>query len=199
MELLAISPEADYADEANVIVRLFEAGLSRYHLRKPAWSAASLAALLGEVDPACYSKIVLHQHYELVREFGLGGYHFKDLPDVSARRDAVIAADTGARRTLSRSLHRIENLDMDAKNWDYVFLSPVFSSISKQGHAPAWSEGELQAALGSAGNVRALGGVCSANVGRCEELGFDGVVLHGTLWPTVDPIEAFKEIQKKRV
>ena len=87
MDLLAISPEGHYDDEAGVIEALLAAGLTRYHLRKPSDSPAQVAAVLVQLPRTCRSRVVVHQHREQVQQFGLGGYHFKDRPQATADRD----------------------------------------------------------------------------------------------------------------
>ena len=53
MNILAVSPESDYADEAACVVHLLENGLNRYHLRKPDWCAEQSAAFLRQLPEAC--------------------------------------------------------------------------------------------------------------------------------------------------
>jgi thiamine-phosphate pyrophosphorylase len=198
MEVIAISPESGYQGEALVVERLLDAGLYRYHLRKPAFSAAQLAQLLEQLPPDCRRRVVLHQHPELVAVFDLGGYHFKDRPDAVAERDEWLAQPGMATRTVSRSLHAIDDLAATCAAWDYTFISPVFASISKPGYRSRWTENECCAALrplaGMPGKRYALGGVSADNYARCLAMGFDGVVLHGALWRAADPVAALEKI-----
>ncbi|MFH1008779.1 MAG: thiamine phosphate synthase [Candidatus Latescibacterota bacterium] len=200
MDVLAVSPESGYAEEGCILARLLEAGLCRYHLRKPRWSPARLTALLDEIPAVWRPRIVLHQHYELSESFGLGGLHLKDGADAqNLRRTWAPRWEDG--QTMSRSLHRIDGLERDTRDWDYAFVSPVFPSITKSGYAPDWPEEDLAEALRCCGTDRrakiyALGGICSDNLGRCADLGFDGVVLHGALWQDSDPVRALEHIMK---
>lgn len=182
MNVLAVSPESDYAGEAACVVRLLENGLARYHLRKPGWAAGQTAEFIRQLPKDLQPRISLHQHHELAGDFPVG-LHFRDsgawdLPEASAE-------------SLSRSLHRPAGLAEACQGMDYVFLSPVFSSISKPGYAPDWSLDELQAALPvlCPAAVYALGGIDPGNYSQAMELGFDGVVLHGALWGADDPVE----------
>jgi thiamine-phosphate pyrophosphorylase len=81
MRLVVISPEDRDGREIDVLGALLAAGLERYHVRKPRWSASELASWLGRLPDGWRPRIVLHQHHELVERFGLGGRHWRDAGD----------------------------------------------------------------------------------------------------------------------
>ncbi len=83
IDILAISPPETYPEEAQSIVRLLDAGVTRYHLRKPSWTAAALDAFLRLLPPSYYARLVLHQHHALLQTHALGGWHAKDRSDPS--------------------------------------------------------------------------------------------------------------------
>jgi thiamine-phosphate pyrophosphorylase len=85
MKLVAISPEADEPREYAVLASLFAAGLERYHVRKPQWSRAKLAAWLGDIPGRWRLRMVVHQHHGLAEEFGCGGVHFKDTAEAASQ------------------------------------------------------------------------------------------------------------------
>lgn len=205
MDLLAVSPAGPFPDEAELIRRLLDAGLDRYHLRKPDWTRENCRSFLRQLPAADRGAIQLHQHHDLVEDLGLGGRHWKDngvpMADVPP---AFPSEDTGGVATkewTSRSVHTLEELVRFLPFHDYLLLCPVFSSISKPGHNPPWTEKELAEALENArlpehGRIYALGGIGAANAPRCADLGFDGIVLHGALWKAADPLNAFHEIRR---
>ncbi len=194
--MLAISPPDIWPDELLWIVRLLDAGLTRYHLRKPAWSAATLDAFLQEIPSSYRSRLALHQHHALVQTHALGGWHVKD--DTDAWQGRPAATRSAGRLVISRSLHRISALEADTQEWDAVLLSPVFPSLSKPGHEPPWTEPELARCLRGPRNAKlyALGGIDATRAARCHEAGFDGVVLHGVLWQATNPLAAFETIRE---
>lgn len=193
MKIIAVSPESDYADEAACIVRLLETGLERYHIRKPGWSVAKTAALLSTVPEEWLPRISIHQHHELAESFPLG-LHYKDTKDAKLKASAMQVP-------LSRSLHSIDGLKDASAGIDYVFLSPVFPSISKVNYAPDWSFDELRTALLNerTAEIYALGGIDLETVEEALGLGFDGVVLHGTLWRSADPVEVLAQLGRVAV
>jgi len=197
MDILAISPPDTFPAETQWIARLLDAGLTRYHLRKPDWSAATLAAFLQAVPPGCRSRLVLHQHHALVQAHALGGWHVKDHADARPPLPPDTGSRPAAKPVVSRSLHRISALVADTQGWDAVLLSPVFPSFSKPGYQAPWTESELVQSLREFRSTRlyALGGIDATRARRCHDWGFDGVVLHGALWRAADPLTAFETIR----
>src|SRR5947209_3397705 len=78
MKLVVISPEHNDPREIAVLAALLAAGLERYHVRKPHWSAAQLETWLRMLPSEWRSRLVLHSHHELVATLGLGGRHWRD-------------------------------------------------------------------------------------------------------------------------
>ncbi|MGC6456168.1 MAG: thiamine phosphate synthase [Coraliomargaritaceae bacterium] len=187
MKILAVSPESDYAEEATCIIRLLENGLARYHLRKPNWAVEQTADLLHKLPEEWLPRLSIHQHHQLAESFPVG-VHYKDtkvgkwiLPSVQA--------------SISRSLHSIEGLSEASAGMDYVFLSPVFASISKVNHSPSWSDDTIRAVLSQerSTEIFGLGGINADTIEEAIGLGFDGVVVHGALWQSLDPLAVFSQ------
>jgi thiamine-phosphate pyrophosphorylase len=174
MELVLISPEADGSAlaELAVLTEHCAAGLARYHVRKPGWSAGQLAAWIAAVPPQWRGRLVLHSHHELVEEYNLLGRHWPDA-EVSgwsalsstrragsalepARFDRLDLAGEWRRAPAdgdnalqlgdftSCSCHRLEDLVARAGRFDSVFFGPVFVSPSKPDR-PALSAAEVAA------------------------------------------------------
>jgi thiamine-phosphate pyrophosphorylase len=187
MRIAIISPESDDPREIPAMEGFFAAGLERYHVRKPSWTADSLEAWLRGLPVTWRARIVLHQHHALVAALGLGGRHEKG--------DSQRAAGP------SRSCHDLVSLRRYLKAFEQVIFGPVFPSISKEGYAPVgdfpWKELEsLLKGRGSQGSTRvlAIGGITAERLARCRELGFDGAAVHGAVWNSPDPVGAFAAI-----
>jgi thiamine-phosphate pyrophosphorylase len=224
MKLVVISPEHDEPREIAVLDALFAAGLERYHVRKPHWPATQLETWLRALPAEWRSRLVLHQHHELVARLGLGGYHWRDekggaaclpaealsalrsLGEVGAKagpQDAVSALRSTRSTFTSRSCHDRATLRAALGHYDSVFLGPVFSSISKPGHGPGddLSTGELSSLLNLRTSnerrtaVLALGGITAERLPQVRALGFDGVAVLGAVWQANDPVAAFCEIK----
>lgn len=181
--------------EAEAVTALLEAGAWRVHVRKPEADAESIARLLEEF-PQCYrSRLSMHDRHELAARFGVGGVH------LNSRNPSV---PDGFGGMVSRSCHSIAELSQYSSVCDYMFLSPVFDSISKSGYTSRFSLEEIRRrivagsdvatarmdVMSSDGDCRpvdwervfALGGVCPDNVRLLEDVGFGGAAVLGYLW-----------------
>ena len=78
---------------------------------------------------------------------------------------------------VSRSCHSLDELTAEA---NYLFLSPIFDSISKPGYRAAFSAEELRGKVD--GRVFALGGVTFEQLPYIQELGFGGAAMLGAAW-----------------
>lgn len=182
MELVVITAESILPGEAAVLNRLLGQWPGKLHLRKPGASQDGLRDVLAGIEPCYRERIVLHDHFGLVREFGLAGVH------LNGRNPQPPGFPVGH---ISRSCHTLEEVAEAlngigrAQKYNYVFLSPVFDSISKSGYGKAFTREELEAArLQGIINERvyALGGVDRHNIKDVARMGFGGVAVLGALW-----------------
>lgn len=185
MKLIVISPEAEDACEPTVLASLFAAGLTSFHLRKPAWSREKLAAYLHAAPAEFHPRIVLHSHHDLAGEFYVGGVHNAVAPSSALCR--------------SRAIHDLTALRASLDSCDRLLVSPIFPSFSKPGYGPSsqFPATDLRAALAlpRRAEVIALGGIDASRIATCRELGFDGVAVLGAIWQAADPVRAFNELQ----
>lgn len=191
MKLIVISPEAEDACEHAVLVRLFAAGLTSYHLRKPTWTRARMAAWLGALPAEFHARIVLHTHHELAGEFAVGGVHERD--------DGKPKSNPIGYFMRSRAVHDLAALRGSLDGYDRLLVSPIFPSISKPGHGPTnkLPVAELRAALAlpRRAEMIALGGIDGSRIAACRDLGFDGVAVLGAIWQANEPLRVFHELQ----
>jgi len=188
MRIVVISPEGRDAREIPAIGGFLEAGLTRYHVRKPAWSRDELEAWLLALPSAWRPALVLHQHHDLVDALGLGGQHVRDTE--------------GSAPGLSRSCHDVASLGRHMSLYPQVIFGPVFPSLSKPGHGPSkefpWASLRevLTGRRDIACEVLAIGGITRRRLGRVAELGFDGAAVLGAVWNAIDPVLAFAAINE---
>ena len=195
MKLVVLSPPDDRADEQETVEALFEAGLERYHLRKPTWSAERTAGLLGSLPPLWRRRVIAHGHHDIARSLGAGGIHFRD--DGRAPEDPGLQKGTGG--FASRSCHDVGTVRASLGRYDAVFIGPVFASLSKPGYGPMQPQARdaLRTLLAArtkpqrSTEVVALGGVTMHTLADCHVLGFDGAAVLGAVWDAPDPVAAF--------
>ncbi|MDE5621848.1 MAG: thiamine phosphate synthase [Alistipes sp.] len=183
MRLLFITGEACFPTEAAAIRLLLAEGIDRVHLRKPEASEAELRRLIEALPPACYPPLSLHDRLPLAAEYGLGGVHLN-------RRNPTAPEGFGGLR--SRSCHTLDELAAHRDD-DYLLLSPIFDSISKQNYRSGHTPEELRdaAARGLLGpRTIALGGVTPDRLPLLAAYGFGGAALSGYLRqaPTTDDL-----------
>lgn len=176
MEWIVITSPEFLQGEADFIDRLFGHGLDRLHLRKPGADIWECRRLLDGISREWLPQIVVHDNFGLCREYGLGGVH------LNGRNPMAPPNHEGS---VSRSCHSLEEISRYKGECDYLTLSPIFNSISKQGYMAAFGPGQLAAARDSGlidSRVIALGGVTLENIPRVKELGFGGVAILGDVW-----------------
>lgn len=176
MEWIVITSPGFLQGESDFIDRLFGHGLDRLHLRKPGADIGECRRLLDGISREWLPWIVVHDNFGLCREYGLGGVH------LNGRNPMAPPNHEGS---VSRSCHSLEEISRYKGECDYLTLSPIFNSISKQGYMAAFGPGQLTAARDSGlidRRVIALGGVTLENIPRVKELGFGGVAILGDVW-----------------
>lgn len=176
MKLIILTPPDFFVEEDKIINSLFEEGLDLLHLRKPDSEPVYSERLLTLLPEEYHKQIVVHDHFYLKEEFNLKGIH------LNSRNPK---APEGYKGHLSRSLHSLDELRNERKDYDYVFLSPIFDSISKSNYHAAFDEATLKQAHEEGlidKNVMALGGITIDNMNKIREYGFGGVVILGDLW-----------------
>ena len=192
MHLIVITEPQFVTNEATIIAQLLHWGVDLIHLRKPESSADDLAKLIEAIPTAYHNRLVLHDHFDLATHFTLHGLHLN-------RRNSVLPPKH--KGTVSQSCHTLDEVKVCKTKCDYVFLSPVFNSISKLGYTSAFtpkalSEAKKQGLIDQ--KVVALGGITAANIDKTKYYGFGGVALLGDIWSrTAD--KNFEEYVRKIV
>ncbi len=198
MQLALLSYPTFVPGEFQLLHHFFEAGLELFHLRKPGWSETEVQAFIDQLTPSMRAKTVLHSQHHRAEAWGVKGLHFNQHSPYQ---------HTPLQK--SASLHGVEALHAAPGDLSYVFLSPVFNSISKQGYAAQFTDRKALASSLTAfktthtTRVFALGGVTSTHVNDVASWGFDGVAVLGAIWePAVagqqqQAIKQFHAIQEQ--
>ena len=188
--IILISPPSEKDGEIDLLCQFFDAGLSRFHLRKPNFSAEDLKRYLNQIPAEHLSKIVVHRCPEVLADFEVGGYHFRSNEPAQVMKG-----------TSSKSLHKLGELTGLKESMDYVFLGPIFRSVSKRGYGPKISLNEIFSLFSSGRlnrlnkipKVYALGGIRKKKILRLSEVGFSGVALLGSVWGSRDPLKSIRD------
>lgn len=178
--LIGITSENPVEDEGSKIKTLLDEGFFRVHIRHPAASRIEIRDIVESIPIRFHRRIVLHGYFDLAADFNLGGLHLN-------RRCPIPPSFYNG--SLSRSCHSLEEID-SVKGMEYVTLSPVFDSISKQGYKSSFSEADLNSLRLYHTPVFALGGVTFKNLEVINKYNFSGAAMLGALqWEL--PIKSF--------
>lgn len=172
--LVAITLPHFFPSEAQIINHLFDHGLQLLHLRKPGAEPRLVQRLLEDVNPAYRPQITIHYHHDLAARYALGGVHLSR---------SHPSAPTSWQGRVSVSCHSFAEVQRFRSCSDYVFLSPIFDSISKSGYSSAFSTSILLSHSSLIDSrLIALGGVLPCHVPFLSRLCFGGAAVLGGLW-----------------
>jgi thiamine-phosphate pyrophosphorylase len=157
-----------------------------------------LEAFLLKVPKKYRKRIVLHSYHGLALKHGLKGIHLtedKRKLALMATLRFVLFRILRPGIHISASFHRLKEIKKERRPYTYVFLSPVFESISKQDYKPTYNMATIYEGLQETSQkVVALGGVDDTKITLCKEGGFYGIALLGYIWQAADPVETLKNM-----
>lgn len=182
MRIIAITPPHAIDNEVVVIQQLLEKGVDIVHLRKhqSEFSDIDVIVYLRDILSALTStqrrRIIIHDYPMLCDEYSLKGIHINK---------NITSLPEGYNGFKTRSCHSFEEIERYKNEYDYLFLSPIFDSISKPEYKSPFSHQALQkASLKGIINkkVIALGGVTFDKIPYLQSLNFGGVAMIGELF-----------------
>lgn len=207
MKLILVTSFDTILYEHYLINLLFCEGLEYLHLRKRDYTEEEMEEYIQQIAPPFRKHVILHSHFHLIQKYELKGAHFtKDSCPDDLLPDSNISTLTKPFTHLSFSLHTIAEIKSLPNIYDYIFLSPVFDSISNQGFNSRFQPGDLKAYLYQdieRPEIIALSGIMPENIDKAMELGFDGVAMLGHIWTPferdqnlVQAVQRFNRVQK---
>ena len=125
--------------------------------------------------PTLSVNVLIHDYYSLYEEYSLRGFHIN-------KNLTSYPADYQGTRT--RSCHSFDEVVRYKPECDYLFLSPIFDSISKADYRSKFSHAELlNASINGVidNKVIALGGVTLDRIAYLHSLRFGGVAMMGAI------------------
>jgi thiamine-phosphate pyrophosphorylase len=179
MKLIVITSPDIVPGEASFICRLLDAGTDRVHLRKPYGQRDDYESIIMQIPEIYRKRLVVHDYFELCSKYMLGGIH------LNVRNNRFSPNSCG---TVSCSCHSFTDVTERKPMMDYMFLSPIFDSISKVGYMSAFSEEILYQASSDGiidSKIMALGGVTFQSISLLEKLSFGGAVMLGEVWQRI--------------
>jgi thiamine-phosphate pyrophosphorylase len=145
--------------------------------------------------------VILHSHYSLSAELGTGGIHLSS--HVRNDPEVFLQIKNQQPKSVSTSFHSWGEILENEFPYQYVFISPVFDSISKEGYyANIYLDGAADTKKALAQQKKhcpaivGLGGVDAGHIATLHQHGFEGAALLGAIWMAEDPVKAFEEVIK---
>lgn len=191
--LILITSEENNSTEKEQLIHFFENGLPLLHVRKPGMTEEGLKSWLFQFEEKYHPKMVLHQHFFLAEVFPVKGIHLKE-SFRNKKQDLAQYIERFQSKgfTVSSSFHDPEKVKSEASAFDYIFLSPVFTSVSKKGY-----KGQIFNVENLPHKIIALGGIEKEKISKAKELGFKGVAVLGAIWTAENKVQAFTEIHNE--
>jgi thiamine-phosphate pyrophosphorylase len=202
MKLIVISNSAIMENEATIVTKLFEAGLETFHLRKHKVSTKKTRDLINAIPAHFHNRIVIHTHHNLARHFHLKGIHLTKIHKKRKLRTWFILKLIKLKNPnilISTSYDTIGKLfeHQESYKYNYVFLSPVFESITSKFQG-GYTQHSLRSALTKTSyKVIARGGVDINAIEKAYQIGFEGLAFYNSIWKRKDPVAEFNSIVEK--
>jgi thiamine-phosphate pyrophosphorylase len=201
MKIVVISQSKVIEDEHKIITQLFEAGLGTLHVRKPRLRTKQLIEYLDKIPHQFHNRIIVHSHHNLASKYNLLGVHYTRLHlEPNFRNWWREKKLSFIKRKLIRtsSHNKLASLyDERDIEYDYVFLSPIFDSITGK-YQSGFYEDSIKAAVQKTGlKIVARGGIDITRIEKVNELGLYGLALYSCLWNSQDPLQEFLKIMHR--
>lgn len=198
MEILLITSSKRDEHEPELIAKLFEAGLTTLHLRKPSFSTRQLTEYIEGIPSVFHNRIIIHSHHDLVFKFDLKGIHFTNvhlerkfrkwwfLRKLKARAKKII---------FTRSYHKLSEVyEPEELDFSYYLLGTIFNNLTNEFYSGFYEQGINAAIKTAKKDFVARGGINEVTIEKAYRYGFKGVALNSQIWKADDPFKRFLEI-----
>lgn len=176
-KIIIITKPTFFEGEVEKIIEFLKLSTADYvHIRKPDAQFKEVEDFLRKIPEKLHSRLVLHDYFELAKKYQLYGVH------LNSRNPSPPSDWNGS---VSKSCHSISEAIEWGSRVNYVSLSPIFDSISKQGYKSKFKKSELEELLKDkhlACRIYALGGVTFERLGEVRTIGFGGAMILGDAW-----------------
>lgn len=170
-ELIVITHPGQVYDETDICKELLNEGLQRLHVRKPNWDDAKLNGWLSRFSEAELKKMVIHHNRNAFEKFNAGGLHVSYSAELPVVKNG----------SLSCSVHNWDEASDAIEKCDYVFISPLFDSISKSAYKKNPDLIIIPQNL-SGRRIIALGGIDENTIEEVFDIGYSGAAVLGYIW-----------------
>lgn len=194
LKIIIISSYNDLSNEDKIVNELFDLGFDFFHLKKSHWNEKKILNFIEKINPDYHKKIILHSYHKIALKYKLGGIYLtrKHKKNIFSKSLRYYYKWKYPEIKITTTFHSLNQLEKAVYPFDYVFLSPVFNSISKSKYYGKFDNSKTKKILSETEqNVIALGGVCPEKIFKIKYLGFAGLAFLGYLWSDKNPVNNF--------
>lgn len=181
-----ISASKDVQDETAHITKMFESGLTTFHLRKPKYSTNQMRDYLNEIPAHFHNRIVIHSHHQLALKFNLKGIHLtgthitKKWKYWLLRQRLKLKFGTLCK---SRSYSKLQELyNKEEHTFNYMFVGTMYNKLTGGFYNGFYEEGVKAANKNCGKKLVARGGTTPESIKKTSELGFYGIAFNSYIW-----------------
>jgi thiamine-phosphate pyrophosphorylase len=196
MELIVFTAPKNFTGEAELLNLFLKDRFLTLHIRKPHFSEVDMRVFLSNIEFKYHAQLIIHDFIHLLSEFKLKGFHCTRRFLSTSDKSILELKEKYPTKSFSKSCHSLEELTPNS-GFNYVFLSPVFDSISKKDYQSKFDLKEVTETLKSnTSKVVALGGVSTSNIQQLKKCRFIGVGVLGSIWNSLEPKREYEKIKK---
>ncbi len=208
MDIVVVSCSHDVENEIAIVEAMLLDGLESFHIRKPHYTTNDYITYISKISPKLRHRVVLHSRHMLSNKYGCKGVHVSRKHRRAGFRTKLRLFKLrffNKKIHISASLQNLEAIESKIKNYDYIFLSPLYDSMSPDARIKKFNSSKLRKFLRQTrSRVFAHGGISEDKFPQLKKLGFSGVVFQSVIWDSPEPLqqyfklkESLEEINKK--
>lgn len=200
MKILLYTLPYRVSDETNKINKLFNEGLEELHIRKPLYSINQLRRFIKQIEVQYHSKIVIHNHYSLIREFDLKGIHVKQSYFNNLLGKIIYFLKHKNRKyKISVSIDPLRKTKINTAYFDEVSIGPIYQKFSESNLRKRVNYFELNRIVSSLKvPFNFFGGISQDNLGYLNTMKPNGIILQTGIWKSANLLNAFSSFEVKK-
>ena len=198
MEIVLITSGKKDSAEPELVTKLFEAGLTTLHLRKPNYSTRQLTQYIEGIPEAFRPRIIIHSHHDLIFKYNLKGVHFTEVHLERKFKKWWFFRKlkaSGKKISLTRSYHKLSEVyQAEEIDFDYYLIGTIYNNITNEFYSGFYEQGVNTAIKTAKKKFVARGGINEVTIEKSFKYGFYGVALNSQIWKADNPFDRFIEI-----
>lgn len=198
MEIVIITSAKRDEQEPELVTKLFEAGLTTLHLRKPNWSTRQLTNYIEAIPKHFHKRIIIHSHHDLIFKYDLKGIHWTEIHLARKFKKWWFLRKlkaSGKKVLFTRSYRKLSEVyNPEQLPFDYYLLGTVYNNITNEFYSGFYEQGVNAAIKNANKKFIARGGINEVTLEKSYKYGFMGVALHSQIWKADNPFEKYLSI-----